>query len=168
MVGRELGTFRRNRASRGPILLRLNGSVFLESKWCGVMSENQRQFSRCSFSGADSVAVLVVNGRSIPGKLVEMSIGGFCLFTHQTIRVGSNDSVRLKARGLDYIVRVTYQKPNDGGVFVGLKQVEEILPDNTVPPESVPWLSTAAWAAALSTVAAAMYCLSGIHESLPK
>lgn len=140
---------------------------FLESKWCGVMSENQREFTRWPLTG-DSSTVLVVNGRSTPGKLVEMSLGGFGVITHQTVRVGNDDHVHLKTRGLDYIVRVTYQKPGDDGVFVGLKQVEEILPDNTAPPESAPWLTTAAWAAALSTVAAAVYCLSGIHESLPK
>jgi len=101
-------------------------------------------------------------------KLVEMSIGGFGVIARQTVRVGGDDDVHLKTRGLDYVVRVTYQKPSDGGVLIGLKQVEEILPDNTVPPETVPWLTTAAWVAALSTVAAAAYCLFGIHESLPK
>ena len=139
-----------------------------KSKWCGVMSENQRQFSRCQLSGDDSSTVLVVNGRSIAGKLVEMSIGGFGVIACQTVRVSDKDRVHLKTRGLDYIVRVTYQKPCGEGVFLGLKQVEEILPDNTVPPETLPWLTTAAWAAALSTVAAAVYCLSGIHESLLK
>ena len=132
------------------------------------MSENLRQFWRCPLTGDDSSTVLVVNGRSIPGKLVEMSIGGFGVVTRQALKVGDDDHVHLKTRGLDYIVRVTYQKPGDDGVFVGLKQVEEILPDNTVPPETTPWLTTVAWAAALSTVAAAVYCLSGIHESLPK
>ncbi|MEK6260959.1 MAG: hypothetical protein AABP62_20355 [Planctomycetota bacterium] len=132
------------------------------------MSENQRQFSRCPLSNDQSSTALVVKGRSITCKLVEMSIGGFGVVTRQAVRVSDNDPVHLKTRGLDYIVRVTYQKPCDEGVFLGLKQVEEILPDNTVPPDTAPWLTTAAWAAALSTVAAAVYCLSGIHESLPK
>ena len=132
------------------------------------MPENQRQFSRWPLSDDNSSTVLVVKGRSILCKLVEMSIGGFGVVTGKAVKVGRDDHVHLKTRGLDYIVRVTYQKPGDDGVFVGLEQVEEILPDNTVLPESVPWLTTAAWAAALSTVAAAVYCLTGIHESLPK
>ena len=132
------------------------------------MSANQRQFSRCPLSDDHSSTALVVNGRSIICKLVEMSIGGFGVITRQAVRVGDKDRVHFKTRGLDYIVRVTYQKSCDEGVFIGLKQIEEILPDNTVPPDTAPWLTTAAWAAALSTVAAAVYCLSGIHESLPK
>ncbi len=132
------------------------------------MSENQRQFWRCQLSGDDSSTVLVVNGRSIPGKLVEMSIGGFGVIARQAVKAGDDDRVHLKTRGLDYIVRVTYQKPCDEGVFIGLKQIEEIVPDNTAPPETLPWLTSVAWAAALSTVAAAAYCMSGLHELLPK
>ena len=132
------------------------------------MSANHRKYWRCPLSDDPSPTVLVVNRRSITCKLVEMSIGGFGVITGKTVRVGDNDRVRLKTRGLDYIVRVSYQKPCDEGVFLGLKQVEEILPDNTVPPDRAPWLTTAAWAAALSTVAVAIYCISGLHELLPR
>jgi hypothetical protein len=141
---------------------------FLESNWCGVMSANQRQFSRCQLSEDNSSSKLVINGRSITCKLVEISIGGFGVITRKIVRVSDGDRVHLKTRGLDYIVSVSYQKLCDEGVFLGLKQVEEILPDNTLPPVSAPWLTTVAWAAALSTVAAAVYCLIGLHESLPK
>lgn len=154
--------------SRGLFVFCSNNCDFLESKWCGVMSANQRQFSRWPLSDDNSSTVLVVKGRSILCKLVEMSIGGFGVIARQAVRVGDKDQVHLKTRGLDYIVRVTYQKPCDEGVLIGLRQIEELLPDNTFLPETAPWLTTAAWAAALSIVAAAVYFLSGIHESLPK
>ena len=121
------------------------------------MSENQRQFSRCPVDGDDSSAVLVVNRRPIDCRLVEMSIGGFGVITPRQLRVGRNELACLKARGLEYIVRITHQKRCDDGVFVGLKQVEEVLPDNSTSPESPGWLTTAVWATALSTVAAAVY-----------
>lgn len=127
------------------------------------MSENQRQFSRCPLTDSDSSTVLVVNGRTIPCRLAEISIGGFGVVTRQAVQVDCQDKVLLKTRDLDYIVRVTYQKPGDDGVFVGLKLVEEIPAENT----AARWITTAAWAAALSTVAAALYCMSGIHQSLP-
>ncbi len=131
------------------------------------MFADHRQYSRCPLSDETSPTVLVVNRRSIACKLVEMSIGGFGVIAGKTVRLGDQDRVHLKTRGLDYIVRVMYQKPCDEGVFLGLEQVAEILPDNTVPPDAAPWLTTAAWAAALSTVAIAVYCMSGIHELLP-
>ena len=135
------------------------------------MSANHRQYWRCPLSDGDSPTVLVVNWRSYACKLVEMSIGGFGVITGKSVRVGETDRVRLKTRGLDYIVRVSYQKPCEEGVFLGLDKIEEILPDNTVPPAhaSAKWLTTAAWVAALSTVAIAVYCMSGgLHELLPK
>jgi len=143
---------------------------FLEPQWYGVMSENHRQSLRWPFSDDESPTMLVVNGRSHVCKLVERSLGGFGVITGKTVRVGENDQVRLKTRGLDYIVRLSYQKPCDDVVFLGLKLIEEILPDNTVPRAhaSAKWLTTAAWVAALSTVAAAVYCISGLHEFLPK
>ena len=132
------------------------------------MSANQRQFTRWQLSDESASAALIVKGRSIACKLVEMSIGGFGVTTAQPVSVGDTDQLHLKTRGLDYVVCVSYQKPCEGGHFIGLKQIEEILPDNTVPPETAPWLTTAAWAAALSTVAIAVYGLFGIHESLLK
>ena len=97
-----------------------------------------------------------------------MSLGGFGVITAQPIPVGDEDPILLKTRGLDYIVLVTHQKPCAEGVFVGLKQVEEVLPDITASHQSPPWLTTVAWTAALSTVAAAVCCLFGLHESFPR
>jgi len=135
------------------------------------MSVKQREFIRWPIAGeitpADSTT-LVVRGRTLACQLTEMSLGGFGVIAAQPIPVGNDDPILLKTRGLDYIVLVTYQKPCDEGMFVGLKQIEEVLPDNTASPKSPPWLMTVAWAAALSTVAAAVCCLIGMHELFPK
>lgn len=135
------------------------------------MSVKQREFTRLRFEDevtSSERSSLIVRGKMIACRLTEMSLGGFGVIAAQPIPVGNDVPIRLRTRGLEYIVHVTHQKPCDTGVFVGLKQIEEVLPDNTAAPESSRWLTTVAWTAALSTVAAAVCCLLGLHESFPK
>jgi len=141
----------------------------LKPQWNGDMTANHRQSVRWPILDDNSPTVLVANGRSHVCKLVERSLGGFGVITGETVHVGENKPIRLKTRGLEYSVRLAFQKPEDDTVYLGLELLEEILPDNMHPPASASakWLTTVAWVVALSIVTVAVYCISGMSEYLP-
>jgi hypothetical protein len=141
--------------------------VISNTNW-GVMSSNQRQYFRCPLAHEDSSAVLVFRWRSIQCRLIEMSIGGFAVLAPASCRLPVESLIHLKVRGLEYIVRLTRQETRDDGTLLGLEQVEEVVPDRTLHPSTLVgrWLTKAAWAAAVGTLAVAAYCLSGLHTTI--
>lgn len=132
------------------------------------MSANQRKYFRCPIEDSQQSVELTVGWRRVKCRLVEMSIGGFGVVAPKPIRVTGEQAICMKAGGLNNIVRVTHQEPCDDGVFIGLKQVEELLTNERMPLPTQQWMIPAAWIAALGTVAAAAYCLLGLQASIPQ
>lgn len=99
---------------------------------------DQRQYSRCAISEERTSGILTLNGRSYDCLLVEMSIGGFGVIVPGVPRLICGSEGRLRAPGLDYIVRMTRQEIRSGGTYIGLRQIEEILDSNPYYPNSHP------------------------------
>jgi hypothetical protein len=132
---------------------------------------NHRQFFRCPIpTGASSEgkAELLVDGRRINGRVVEMSLGAFGVMVPESLPTPKDPLVRLKVRGLEYIVRVTREEQRRDGVLVALEKIEELVPNNTMVPTTPlgKWLTGATWAVALCIVAFALYGLIGAHSAL--
>jgi|GEM_PF-3299379 len=89
--------------------------------------DNQRQFARCAFSTAQSTGTLTINHRRFDCRLVEMSIGGFGVVVDGFMKMAPGTIGNLRAPGLNYIVSVTRQEPRLDGMFVGLRQLEEVV-----------------------------------------
>ncbi len=131
------------------------------------MSVNQRQYARLPLGGEDSTAELIVNRRSISCQLVEMSIGGFGVVAPPQTQVAINDLACLRTRGADFIVRITYQEQQANGLSLGLKQVEEVLPNTAATGAAPRWMATTCVLAAVGSVLTASFYLFGLYESLP-
>jgi hypothetical protein len=91
------------------------------------IESNNRQFARCAIVEDRTTGILFMNGRSFDCRLVEISIGGFGVVIAGQPKFFPGTIGSLRAPGLNYIVSVTRQEVRDGGAFVGLKQLEEIL-----------------------------------------
>ena len=88
---------------------------------------NHRQFSRCPIAEERTTGILSLNSRSFNCRLVEMSIGGFGVVVAGNPKVTQGAVGSLRAPGLNYVVSVTRQEGRPGGVYIGLKQLEEII-----------------------------------------
>jgi hypothetical protein len=91
------------------------------------VERNQRQFARCAIQEQRSAGILTVNGRSYDCQLVEMSIGGFGIVVPGIPKLPIGADGRLRAPGMNYIVRITRQEMRPGCTFIGLRQIEEIV-----------------------------------------
>ncbi|HEY4258978.1 MAG TPA: hypothetical protein VGM98_02410 [Schlesneria sp.] len=130
---------------------------------------NQRLYSRCKHETVQTSAVLVVSGRKFACQMVELSLGSFAVIVPEPLSDALADPfAQLKFRGLSYIVRVTRQESRGDGVLVGLEQVEEVLPDNSLYPTTTGGRLAAriAWVTAICLVTAALLNIAGIQ--LPK
>lgn len=88
-----------------------------------------RQYTRLRVSRIDSTAQLHILGRNYDCRLVEMSIGGFGVFLPRLLSIHPGTLGQLCAPGMNYVVSVTRIEAKDGGVFIGLKQIEEVIAD---------------------------------------
>lgn len=88
---------------------------------------NQRQFARCAFSTAQSTGTLSINHRRFNCRVIEMSIGGFGVVVDGFMKMAPGTIGSLRAPGLNFIVSVTRQEPRQDGMFVGLRQLEEVV-----------------------------------------
>jgi hypothetical protein len=130
---------------------------------------NQRLYSRCKHETVQTSAVLVVSGRKMACQMVELSLGSFAVMVPEPISDALADPLaHLKFRGLSYIVRVTRQESRGDGVLVALEQVEEVLPHDSIYPNTTAgrWAARVAWVTAICLVTAAIYSIAGIQ--LPK
>jgi hypothetical protein len=70
-----------------------------------------------------------------------MSIGGFGVVVEGYPKFAHGAMGNLRAPGLNYIVSVTRQEGRPDGLYVGLKQVREILDHKRQPGEAPPIVS---------------------------
>lgn len=105
------------------------------------IENNQRQFARCAVAEDRTTGVLSMNGRSFNCRLVEMSIGGFGVIVEGRTQFTEGATGKLHAPGMSYIVSVTRQEGRPDGVYVGLKQVSEIVDRKQGFRETSPLLS---------------------------
>jgi hypothetical protein len=111
-------------------------------------------------------AVLVVSGRKIACQMVELSLGSFAVMVPEPLSDALADPLaHLKFRGLSYIVRVTRQESRGDGVLVALEQVEEVLPHDSIYPNTTAgrWAARIAWVTAICLVTAALFNIAGIQ-----
>ena len=90
-------------------------------------SSNQRQYSRCPIPEERTNGVLTLNGKSFNCRLAEMSIGGFGVVIQGKSKFETGVVGQFRAPGLNYVVSVTRHEGRPGGVYVGLKQLREIV-----------------------------------------
>ena len=119
---------------------------------------NQRQYSRCSLSAEGTMAILGVNGRRHHCRVVELSIGGFGVVVQGRVELNSGTVCSLRAPGFNYIVSVTRLQTRSDGLFVGLKQLEEVLDhEQHLPGDPSPTLGYAIAGIAGTLIAVACY-----------
>ncbi len=92
-----------------------------------TLENNQRQFSRCPILEEHTTAALNLNGRWIECRLVELSIGGFGVIVPGQMQLKTGTVGSLRAPGFNYVVSVTRLESRPDGIFIGLKQLEEVL-----------------------------------------
>jgi len=109
--------------------------------WPATTENNLRQFARCAISEGQSTCLLTLKGRRYKCRLVEMSIGGFGVEVDGHPKFALGTTGNLRAPGLNYSVSVTRQEERPGGLYVGLKQVCEILDHKRQPGEAPPIVS---------------------------
>lgn len=124
---------------------------------------NQRAFARCAILEQRASGILTVKGRSYDCQLVEMSIGGFGIIVPGIPKLPIGEDGKLRAPGLNYIVKITRQEIRPGCTFVGLRQVEEIVDrDPHLPNASPPVVGYVIAAVAGAMIATLMYyCKNG-------
>lgn len=112
-----------------------------EPQWQKPLENNQRQYARCPIPQESVTARLNMNGRKFVCQLVELSIGGFGVVVGGQPNLTAGAIGLLSAPGLNYIVSVSRQEERPDGVYVGLKQIEEVLDDHplTRAGSASPW-----------------------------
>ena len=128
---------------------------------------NKRQYARCPLPQEKSAGELVLGNRSIPCQVQEVSLSGFGVIVSDQLPASINKLVTLKVGDLTYVVRVTRQEVKRAGVLVALEQVEEIVRDSAMLPETRigRWMTRLAWVVAIAVVATALYCVTNVHET---
>ena len=101
-----------------------------EIPWKRPVEPNQRQFARCQIPQERATAKLIMNGRKFACQLVELSIGGFGVVVSGNPTLSLGAIGQLYAPGLNFIVSVSRHEERADGVYVGLKQLEEVLDDH--------------------------------------
>ena len=97
---------------------------------------NLRQFSRCPISEDRTSAVLCMNGRRFDCRLVELSIGGFGVVVVGQPNFPTGTVGNLRAPGLNYVVSVSRKETRPGGMYIGLRQIEEIIEAQCLPGDA--------------------------------
>lgn len=89
--------------------------------------EKHRQFARCPIARPQMMGTLNVNGARYHCCLTEMSIGGFGVIVagHRKFTPGTIGS--LRTADMNYVVRISRLEERPEGIYVGLKQLEEVL-----------------------------------------
>ncbi|WP_010582498.1 PilZ domain-containing protein [Schlesneria paludicola] len=94
------------------------------------LETNQRQYARCPLPQESVTARLNLNGRKLVCQLVELSIGGFGVVVQGKPNLSAGAIGLLSAPGMNFIVSVSRQEERSDGVYIGLKQIEEVLDDH--------------------------------------
>lgn len=89
--------------------------------------DNQRQFSRCRISHQQMMGTLNVNGARYHCCLTEMSIGGFGVIVAGHRRFITGTICSLRTADMNYVVRISRLEERPDGIYIGLKQLEEVL-----------------------------------------
>lgn len=122
------------------------------------LETNHRQFARCPLPAKGTSAILTVKGRSYDCQLVELSIGGFGVMVPGLPNLAIGSDGRLRAPGLNYVIRITRQEIRSGGTFIGLRQVQEIVDgDSMLPNAHSPVIGYLIAAVAGALIATLMY-----------
>lgn len=120
---------------------------------------NNRQFARCPILAQRTSAILTVKGRSYDCQLIELSIGGFGVIVPGLPKLAIGADGKLRAPGLNYVVNITRQEIRQGGTFIGLRQVEEIVDNDLFLPNGYsPVVGYLIAAVAGALIATLMYC----------
>ena len=119
---------------------------------------NQRQYSRCAVAEERTNAVLSMNGRQFNCRVVELSIGGFGVVIPGQPKFDSGTVGKLRAPGLNYIVRVSRQERREGGTYIGLSQLEEVVDHNQSPGHTSTTVGYLIAGLAGAFVAVTVYC----------
>lgn len=101
-----------------------------------TLETNHRQFSRCPLPARGTAAILTVKGRSYDCQLVELSIGGFGVIVPGLPNLAIGADGNLRAPGMNYVIKITRQEIRQGGTFIGLRQILEIVDGDPMQPNA--------------------------------